>query len=357
MPLVTVVVPNFNYGHFIEEALESVVAQTHADWEVIVVDDNSTDDSRERVKEVIRRHRGRPIRLIHHDAGPSGTPTPINIGIRHMKGEYFAWLSSDDAFEPSKLARQVEVLEADPSIAMAYTSYTRVEDEGRAVGSFRALSRCDDGILATLIDGNVVNGNTVLVRRAVLEELGPFLERDQKVPELWLAAEYFYWLRIAARHPIVGIDEPLHRSRIHAGNHSQNNGTVFPALERIFIRRLFDEEEVRVTPMIVRAVASRGLTSLAARLLERLHGGDRARAVDLLERLERSQDSWDLGRYAEARDLDRDRIRAAFRPNAGDGMLRAVLGLDRVDLEPYRTAAAVRLAAGRGHAGAALPAG
>src|SRR5438067_1665630 len=92
-PVVSVVIPNYNYAHFLRECLDSVLRQTYRDWEIIVVDDNSTDRSREIVEDYIRLHPDRQITLQINPLGPSGTPTPINIGIRHMRGDYFAWLS------------------------------------------------------------------------------------------------------------------------------------------------------------------------------------------------------------------------------------------------------------------------
>lgn len=343
-PTVSVVMPNYNYGHFIVEAMESVVAQTFGDWELIVVDDNSTDDSRQLVTTFIAAHPDRAISLIHNGDGPSGTPTPINIGIRAMRGRFFAWLSSDDAFEPAKLQRQLEAFDASPGLAMVHTGYTRVDGSGQATGSFHPPTRFDSDVFTALLDGNFINGNTVLVRREVVEEIGPFLESDPEYRELWRSAEYYYWLQIARRHPIGAVDEALHRARIHDGNRDVNLGKVFPALERVLIRRLFDREPVAVTAHTVRALAGRGLASLAVRCAERLDPAGRSAALEFLLRLEEGQDCWDLGLFHKVRDVERDRVREAF---AGSSeMLEAVARLERSDLEPYRNAARRRLALG-----------
>jgi len=107
--MVSVVIPNYNYANFITETIESVIAQTYKTWEMIIVDDNSTDNSVKIIESLIKKHPNYNIRLLHNKKGPSGTPTPINIGIKNMKGEYFAWLSSDDVFMSTKLEEQVYI--------------------------------------------------------------------------------------------------------------------------------------------------------------------------------------------------------------------------------------------------------
>src|SRR5256885_546579 len=94
-PTVSVVIPNYNYAEYLPECIESVLAQTYRDWEIIVVDDTSTDDSCAVVKKYVAQYPEK-IRLIHLNGGPSGTPRAINTGVRAMRGQYFTWLSSDD---------------------------------------------------------------------------------------------------------------------------------------------------------------------------------------------------------------------------------------------------------------------
>ncbi|MBI4472054.1 MAG: glycosyltransferase [Acidobacteria bacterium] len=347
MPRVTVIVPNYNYGRYIGETIDHVIRQTFSGWELIVVDDNSTDNSREIVQDYIRRYPDREISLVVNERGPSGTPAPINIGISRMRGDYFAWLSSDDVFEPEKLEFQLRAFEARPGLALVHTAFTTIDEAGNHTGSFYPPNEFETDAFTGLLDGNFINGNTVLIRREALEQMGPFLETDPDCHDLWRAAEYFHWLKIARLYPIQCIQHPLHRSRRHAGNAEYNSSPMGSALERMLIRRFFNEHDVKTTPEIIAALVGRGLGSLALRMFGTLSEEEQQRTFSELELLERDQERWDIGQYNRVRRLDNGRIRSAFRaisPAQAQSMLRAVAGLERPQTKPYRAAAIARLA-------------
>ncbi len=342
MPRVTIVVPNYNYGRYIGETIDHVIQQTFPDWELIVVDDNSTDGSRQIVQDYIRRYPERIIKLLVNERGPSGTPTPINIGIRQMQGEFFAWLSSDDVFEQNKLAMQLAVFEAAPALGLVHSAFSTIDQDGNQTGSFFPPNEFEVNAFTALLDGNFINGNTVLIRRDVLERVGPFLETDADCPDLWRAAEYYHWLKIAAQYPIECIQSPLHRSRRHPGNADYNSSSMGPALERMLIRRFFSEHEVELSPEIVAALSGRGLSGLAIDCFQKLGPEEQACTTALLTDLENDQDRWDIGQYSNVRRLDNGRIRTAFRAGSRP-MLEAVSRLDRPQTKPYRVAALARL--------------
>ncbi len=311
------------------------------------MDDNSTDGSHQIVEDYIERHPDRNITLSVNENGPSGTPTPINIGIRRMTGDYFAWLSSDDIFEPNKLEAQLNAFRTRPQLAMVHSAFTTIDKTGRKTGSFYPPNEFETDAFTGLLDGNFINGNTVLIRRAVLEQVGPFLETDPLYPDLWRAAEYYHWLKIARLHPIECIQTPLHRSRRHAGNAEYNSSSMGSALERMLIRRFFREHDVQFTAEMVTALALRGLTSISIFGFEQLSDEEKRRASVLLETTETDQDRWDIGEYGKVRRLDNNRIRSAFRAESAiqaKAMLEAVTTLERPQTKPYRNAAKARLA-------------
>ena len=311
------------------------------------MDDNSTDDSREIVQDCIRQYPNRDISLVVNERGPSGTPTPVNIGIGRMRGEYFAWLSSDDVFEPNKLEMQLHAFSARPELALVHSAFVTIDENSIQNGSFYPPNEFEVDAFTTLLDGNFINGNTVLIRRHALEEAGPFIETDAACPDLWRAAEYYHWLKIVSQHPIECIQQPLHRSRRHSGNAEYNSSPMGPALERMLIRRFFSEHDVDVKPETVAALIGRGLGSVAAGALTKLSPEERGRCIALLDDIEKDQERWDVGRYAGVRRLDNGRIRRAFRaktPSQARSMLEAVTGLKTAQTKPYRAAATARLA-------------
>ncbi|MCK5707855.1 MAG: glycosyltransferase [Candidatus Aureabacteria bacterium] len=216
-PRVSVIIPNYNYARFLPECIESVIAQTYKNWELIVVDDNSTDKSREVVKKYIKKHPNLNIRLIHNKKGPSGTPTPVNIGINNMKGEYFAWLSSDDIFKPDKLEKQVDVLEKEPEVGFVHTGFDIIDDCGSVTKmhfpDYNALSKIDFMLL--FLDHNLINGSTVLIRKSIFDIVGLFDESWTSCPQIWMVTEVLKWFEISLESKIHFIKENLHKARVH----------------------------------------------------------------------------------------------------------------------------------------------
>lgn len=218
-PLVSVVVSNYNYGHFLDQCIQSVLEQTYSHWELIIVDDHSTDDSREIIRGYQTRYPDRAIRLIHLEDGPAGDARAINRGIHEMNGELFFWLSSDDAFLPDRLLRITEIMKQDVEAGVVCCAAERINGLNEAGGQnwfFSPESRVD--LLVGLIRFNLINGNTVAIRKSVIDQAGLMIETDPEYPDIWRAGDYYWWLRLAAQHPFRWCPEPLHRARIHEGN-------------------------------------------------------------------------------------------------------------------------------------------
>jgi glycosyltransferase involved in cell wall biosynthesis len=121
--LVSVIVPFFNSERFIQETIASVFAQTYDRWELLLVDDGSTDRSQTIAKNFEREYPDR-IRYLHHaDRQNRGCSASRNLGIDNARGEYIAFLDADDVWLPDKLSRQVDILESQPAAAMVYGKY------------------------------------------------------------------------------------------------------------------------------------------------------------------------------------------------------------------------------------------
>ena len=196
--LVSVVMPAYNVAWCIGSAVDSVLAQTYTARELIVVNDGSTDDTRA----VLERYRGL-ITVI--DQENRGMCAARNVAIRRARGTYVAFLDADDRWLPSKLARQVQLLETRPEIGFCSTA-ARVEDEQ---GKLLNLWQCRQGrteMLETLFAENaaIAGGcSAVVVRRHLVERVGLFDEslRGFEDPDLWI--------RLAAVTGYACVDEPL----------------------------------------------------------------------------------------------------------------------------------------------------
>jgi glycosyltransferase involved in cell wall biosynthesis len=236
-PTVSIVVPNYNYGHFLSECLDSMLAQTYTDWEVIVVDDTSTDRSVEIAQGYADRFPEK-FRLIRFSDGPGGPPRAVNAGIAAMRGRYFGWLSSDDRCWPDRLERSVAALESRPEAGLVHGAYRHIDNDGNTGGI--TIPPEVEGVEAffRLLQGNIINGSTVLVRKELLDKTGPLLETDPEVPDLHRVSEYLLWLDLSLLADVALIKEPVEDYRIHSLNHEYNSSRLGPVLVQIGKRRV-----------------------------------------------------------------------------------------------------------------------
>lgn len=121
-PLVSIITPIFNAGNFLEEAIQSVIAQSYDCWELLLIDDGSTDESTAIAQCYAQRYPDKVRYLEHEGHQNKGKSTSRNLGISHARGEYIAFLDADDVFLPKKLEQQVAVLESQPETGMVYGS-------------------------------------------------------------------------------------------------------------------------------------------------------------------------------------------------------------------------------------------
>jgi len=179
----------------LREAVASVLAQTYQDWELLVVDDGSTDET----AMVLRQLEAREARIHSFTGAHRGVSASRNQGIRHAGGRYIAFLDDDDLWLPSKLDQQVVALDAHPEWAFVYTQAERQYEDGPPSTSRPRLA--DN--LETLLQWNTITVPSVVVRREVLARVGGFREAMRVAEDIDL------WLRIAAHHTFGVLPEPL----------------------------------------------------------------------------------------------------------------------------------------------------
>ncbi len=201
MPTVSVIIPTYNRASTIGQAVESVLAQTYADFEAIIVDDGSTDRTCDVVAPYVARSNGRVRYLLQPNAG---APAARNLGIRKARGEYVVFLDSDDLYLPGRLEAGVRPLLTAPDVGASYVD-ARVMDAQGAVLLPSWLGRWGGArsgwILADLFRVDLVQTNTVTIRRRVFDDVGLFDE------VLWSGQDTDLWWRIARRYQIVGVPE------------------------------------------------------------------------------------------------------------------------------------------------------
>lgn len=204
-PLVSVVIPTYNRANLLPDAIDSVFAQTYRNWKLIIVDDGSTDDTRE----VVQRYSCQRLRYIHQSQ--AGVAAARNRGIRVSEGRYIAFLDSDDVWYPNKLTEQIELIRKYPDTGMVGGGCIKVDEHGHTIGKANIPPvhiPLSDFHVYCAIPGSTSN---VLVKRQIFNEVGTF---DKGLPA---TEDRDMWIRIARNYPVRAVPKVTLVSRIHSG--------------------------------------------------------------------------------------------------------------------------------------------
>lgn len=213
MPTVSVILPTYNRTRYLRLAIESVYAQTFADWELIIVDDGSLDDTRAYLRS-ITDPRVRTIWLQH-----SGNPSRVrNAGIKAAKGHWLAFLDSDDVWASTKLEKQTGALRDRPEGRWSYTACHRVDEDGQPLVNNRPTRHVvrEGWIFESLLmnPDAAIAMPTVVAERDLVDEIGGFDE------QLRFEEDHDLCLRLAMRSQVVAVAESLCSVRSHGEHYS-----------------------------------------------------------------------------------------------------------------------------------------
>lgn len=196
MPKVSVIIPTYNRLPMVKEAVESVLAQDFEDFELIVVDDGSTDGT----AEAIREYGGR-VRLIEHPHN-RGVSAARNTGILHSRGKYIAFLDSDDLWVKGKLKIQVNFLDENPQYPLCYTDEIWIR-KGKRVNPMKKHSKYSGWIFEKCLPLCIISPSSAMMRKTLFQKVGLF---DEALP---VCEDYDFWLRVSVRFPIFFINKKL----------------------------------------------------------------------------------------------------------------------------------------------------
>ena len=199
LPLVSIILPTYNGGRYITDAIRSILEQTYAQWELIVVEDGSSEPSRE-IVERFSDTRIHYVPLLKNRKLPGA----LNEGFRHAKGDLLTWTSDDNLYFPEALSMLVSALETHPQWDMVFSDMYLIDEAGHTIGFYSA------GPVAELPRRSNL-GACFLYRRKVYEALGDYDET------LFLVEDYDYWLRVSAKFMIGKLDRVLYAYRQHSG--------------------------------------------------------------------------------------------------------------------------------------------
>jgi glycosyltransferase involved in cell wall biosynthesis len=237
MPLISVIIPNWNYAAYLREAVESGLGQSYANVEVIVVDDGSTDGS-----EAVVRSYGDRVQWFRQER--QGVSAARNRGIQESRGELIAFLDADDRWSREKLARQVECLE-NSGVGLVLCGLQFISASGELLGT--SVSGLSGRVLKeiTLLrwPGSPGLGSTALIRRECLDRVGLF------DAELSTSADWDLWRRIACHYEIGMVREPLVFYRVHGASMHRSVELFERDMLRAFARVFADPDAAAVHPL------------------------------------------------------------------------------------------------------------
>jgi glycosyltransferase involved in cell wall biosynthesis len=227
-PLVSVVIPVFNAERFLEKTLLSALNQTYANYQIIIVNDGSTDSS----LQIVAKLSDPRIQVIEQKNG--GVASARNSGLRHASGEYVAFLDADDLWRPTKLERQMEMLLSSTDrtgLGSVYALPRLIDPEDRVIVS--GVFWSEAGAAAThLVTVPVGNGSSILTRRDLALEVGGFDPTYRDI-DAGGAEDLDFELKLAARFPMFVVPEYLVGYRVYFGNMSSDKGRMIRAMTAV----------------------------------------------------------------------------------------------------------------------------
>jgi glycosyltransferase involved in cell wall biosynthesis len=255
-PAVSIILPTFGRLQYLRQTVASVYRQTLQDWELIVADDGSDAETRAYLRTLRTDGRVTLLWLTH-----TGVPAVVrNAALRQARGEYVAFLDSDDLWAPEKLSRQMAIVRSRSMCGWCYTAISHIDGSGQPLAEplFGPWLPCDGAVFERLVSGPVViRTPTVLAARELVAKVGGFDET------ICSGEDYDLWLRLALVSNVALLDEPLVQVRRHEANYTQNWEIAFSGRDHSLqkLQWMVDAERGK----LLRTERTRNALTLAAR--------------------------------------------------------------------------------------------
>ncbi|MFQ5544349.1 MAG: glycosyltransferase [Acidiferrobacterales bacterium] len=213
-PLVSVCIPSYNHARFLPAAIESVLSQTYRSFEIVVVDDGSTDDSLAIAERYAAQYPSLIKVFVHLGKRQRGISATANLAFQKSNGEYWCGLPSDDAFYPDKLQLQIECLQNNPDVSLVYGYASPIDEMGNQLpGNLGVDASGEPDPLARLLQSNYIYGQTVMARRECLYKVGLH-------DEALVYSDWELWIRVLSHYRVSFLPRPVAFYRIHRYNTS-----------------------------------------------------------------------------------------------------------------------------------------
>ena len=213
LPLVSIITPVYNGEKYLLEAIESALAQAYKNFELLIVNDGSTDNS----KSIISAYLSNP-KIRYFEQQNAGVAAARNLALRYANGKYIGFLDQDDLWLPDKLSTQIEFLKTNQEIAFVHSRQDYIQADGTPIADYPKdwISDLHGKCFTELFRRNRIAVLTVLLRKSVIDDIGFFNETVSR------ADDYELWLRICSKYPLGFQDKKLALYRCHDTNASRD---------------------------------------------------------------------------------------------------------------------------------------
>lgn len=212
MPVISVIIPAYNAERYLEKSLESVLNQTYKDFEIIIVNDGSTDATDRIARNFVAEY---PDVIQYFQQSNRGVGAARNTGIAHAKGQYLAFLDADDRWLPQKLQVQIDFMKRNPEYGFSYSDVFAMDDDNHCGKRMMMLKHPRSGyIFYDLLKENFVSLPTSLIKKECLQVTGAFCEER----EIMSAEDHHFWLKTALFFKGGYINQPLAYYRLRPGS-------------------------------------------------------------------------------------------------------------------------------------------
>lgn len=230
LPRVSVIIPTYNRAAYLLQALQSIASQSLQPYEVIVVDDGSSDNTREVVQSY-------PSTLRYLRQDHRGVVAARNLGLEMAEGDLIAWLDSDDLWEPEFLSTIVSLLVDHPELDGVYCGWTHIDETGELLPTSRLRVVAPKLLFSALIESDFIMTPALVVFRKCYGEVGPFDSQFR------ICEDYDMWLRLARDFIILGIPDPLVRIRVHENSEIMRDRVAICEYRMALTRKHFGPRE------------------------------------------------------------------------------------------------------------------
>jgi len=216
-PLVSIIMPAYNAEQYVSDAILSVISQDYENWELLVIDDCSTDDTSKIINKFVKiDSRIKPV----FNSINGGTPAKAkNKALPLVKGNYVAFLDSDDMWFKDKLMKQIPLMESNTQYGLTYTGGYLIDESGDKINTFLPKHGCGN-ILSKMLRHYEINNQSVVIRKEALQVIGGLFDEDIVVGE-----DYNLFMNVLAKYKTCHVNEHLIKYRVHQ-NSITNSGNI-----------------------------------------------------------------------------------------------------------------------------------